>query len=377
MTQDEWERVRQTCNKDKLDDKCPQCDGSRRGKGCWCKQGLWDPPIRHMDFTKEWGKPPGTSRKRTTNVFEPPSEFKPKRNKTKPHVNSRGSVLFVEMMANEMRRRLSLTTAKLNKPSKEHRALERAVILKNKADKLNSEALPIEIRPLTKAFDKSMGCVEGQERILQAHVGHTVQEIEAKARNDALKMIQLGEAVVNRLKGVAVTAPKHVKRWGCVMNSLQNHFKTLQDACSGRHPNVIRAGQQAVAVATSNKVPIGHLKAVAKTVGASCDQLRIAKTKWHDIVEGEVKDLLSLMELRGKVRKDKMSDEMTDFTISVWNDNTRASERKKDSMRNPKERRNADARLHRMHWLEMRLVDMHKLAFNPNPDPNCNPKPMD
>ena len=103
---------------------------------------------------------------------------------------------------------------------------------------------------------------------------------------------------------------------------------------------------------------------VAKELGANYRQLLRAKKKWHDLIEGDLKDFLSLLELRGKVRKDKWTDDKIEFVISMWNENTRASERKKDSIIHPDDRRKLQCqRLHRIHWIEMRLVDMHKLIL--------------
>ena len=151
--------------------------------------------------------------------------------------------------------------------------------------------------------------------------------------------VQFARAVLHRMKGVRVSVPNHVETWKLVVDSTKNHFETLRNAHNGRCPNSVRAGMQAVAVSVCNKVPRGQLKAVASETSCSCGQLTKARKKWRQVVEGDVVDLEKLIELKGKTRSDAMSDEHADFVVSVWNDNTRASERAKDSIRNPRERR--------------------------------------
>ena len=70
---------------------------------------------------------------------------------------------------------------------------------------------------------------------------------------------------------------------------------------------------------------------------------------------------MELTELRGAMRKDKIKQDWVDFAIGVWADNTRKSERKRDSIRNPKNK--SDKTLYRIHWLEMRRSDMASLML--------------
>lgn len=54
-----------------------------------------------------------------------------------------------------------------------------------------------------------------------------------------------------------------------------------------------------------------------------------------------------------------MPDEWIDFAIDIWKTETRRSERAKDSVRNPRDK--TDKKLYRVHWLEVRIGDIHEL----------------
>ena len=61
-------------------------------------------------------------------------------------------------------------------------------------------------------------------------------------------------------------------------------------------------------------------------------------------------------DLRGKERSDKMPDEFVQLAVSEWEQVTRPSERKKDQLKPPFQK---DGPLHAVHWLEMRIAEVH------------------
>ena len=48
-----------------------------------------------------------------------------------------------------------------------------------------------------------------------------------------------------------------------------------------------------------------------------------------------------------------MDEAWIEFAIAIWKDNTRRSERAKDSLSNPHDK--SDKVLYRVHWLEVRI----------------------
>ena len=103
----------------------------------------------------------------------------------------------------------------------------------------------------------------------------------------------------------------------------------MQDKYYGRYPNHIRAAQQAVCAAIANACPPRKLHVVAESVGATVDRLSEGRKHWSHWVGGTRE---SLMDLRGKIRSDSMDEAWIEFAIGIWKDNTRRSERAKDSL---------------------------------------------
>ena len=64
----------------------------------------------------------------------------------------------------------------------------------------------------------------------------------------------------------------------------------------------------------------------------------------------------TFFELRGKMRDDHMPDEWIDLAVDVWCEMTRKSERKKDSLRHP--RNHSDETWYRVHFQECRDEDV-------------------
>lgn len=167
------------------------------------------------------------------------------------------------------------------------------------------------------------------------HVTAIEEHILKLSHGDPLKQLQLAAAVNQRMQGIRSMREKDQEAWTYVRNSLKAFFETLHDKYHGRYPNHIRAAQQAVCAAIANVVPPRKLHVVSESVGVSVDRLSEGRKHWSQWVSG---DRESIMQLRGKIRSDSMPDEWIDFAIGIWKDNTRRSERAKDSLRNPNDK---------------------------------------
>lgn len=190
--------------------------------------------------------------------------------------------------------------------------------------------------------------------LFSQHVKAIEMQIISTAKDDPLKQLQLAAAVSQRMQGIRHLRERDQEAWSYVRNSLKAFFETLQDSYAGRYPNHIRAAQQAVCAAIANAVPPRKLHVVSEELGISVDRLSEGRKHWSQWMSG---DRNSLMDLRGKIRDDEMKEEWIEFAVDTWKTLTRRSERAKDSLRNPNDK--SDTRLYRIHWLEVRIRDIH------------------
>ena len=172
-------------------------------------------------------------------------------------------------------------------------------------------------------------------RTFAHHVTAIETSIIELSNGDPLKQLQLAVAVNQRMQGIRELRDKDQEAWGYVRNSLKAFFEKLQDRYHGRYPNHIRAAQQAVCAAIANAAPPRKLHVISEATGASLDRLSEGRKHWSQWVSG---DRESIMDLRGKIRSDGMPEEWVEFAIAIWKSETRASERAKDSLRNPNDK---------------------------------------
>lgn len=187
------------------------------------------------------------------------------------------------------------------------------------------------------------------------HVKAVEMQILALGKGDPFKELQLAAAVSQRLQGIRSLRDLDHEAWSYVRNSLKAFFETLQDRHKGRYPNQVRAAQQVVCAAISNAVPPRKLHVLSEELGISIDRLSEGRQHWSEWVNGGRE---SIRYLRGKIRSDGMDERWIELAIDVWTKSTRRSERAKDSVRNPN--RKDDHQLYRIHWLEMRIRDIHE-----------------
>lgn len=187
------------------------------------------------------------------------------------------------------------------------------------------------------------------------HVKAVELQIITLAKDDPLKQLQLAAAVSQRMQGIRTLRERDLEAWNYVRNSLKAFFSTLRDRYEGRFPNHVRAAQQAVCAAVANAVPTRKLHVVSAELGVSIERLSEGRKHWTEWVSG---DRESIADLRGNMRSDGMDDKWIEFAIDVWKTSTRRSERAKDSVRNPNDK--SDKQLYRIHWLEVRIRDIHE-----------------
>lgn len=204
--------------------------------------------------------------------------------------------------------------------------------------------------------DKAKGYSDTElQRTFRAHVErveHFIEDISP----DPLKQLQLADAVNRRFGGIRSSLPKDNEAAQYVLESLKNFESTLRERYEGRYPNHIRAAHQAVSAAITSKVPPRKLSVVAEATGISIESLSVGRKRWNQWFDGTEEQL---MDMRGRVRADKMNEEWLEFAAHVWEKETRPAPSTKCSIRNPHKR--SDKKLYRIHYLDMRIGDMHKL----------------
>ena len=140
-----------------------------------------------------------------------------------------------------------------------------------------------------------------------------------------------------------------------VVSNLKVFFHELRRKYHGRFPNMVRAIQQGVCSAIVTATPRGSLGKIAQVTGASHSHLRAAYNRWHDWMLDDVDDLV---ELRGAVRSDKTPKEWVDHAIQRWYSCCVKSPRTRDSVRNPKDRK--DKELYRVYFKEVPTFIIHE-----------------
>ena len=91
----------------------------------------------------------------------------------------------------------------------------------------------------------------------------------------------------------------------------------------------------------------GQFPEASRITGYNRQQLSAAKERFDLWLDGDVE---ALYDARGKIREDSTPVEWLDFGKRYWLSQCRASEKAKDSIRDPKNR--ADKSRYRIHWKE-------------------------
>lgn len=272
-------------------------------------------------------------------------------------------ILDIKGRFEQMWKELVKTKEVLNKEREEGAAFRRKVDSEKRQKTLQhffKNPLSHEARPRGEPVKLGEGYTERNlsSGCFAQHVKAVELHIISLAKDDPLKQLQLAAAISQRMQGIRHLRDRDQEAWSYMRNSLKAFFEKLQDKYSGRYPNHIRAAQQAVCAAISNSVPPRKLHVIQEAVGVSTARLAEGRRHWSDWVSG---DRECIMDLRGKARSDSMPEEWIAFAIDIWKDNTRRSERAKDSIRNPNDK--SDKKLYRVHWLEVRIADIHALIL--------------
>lgn len=195
------------------------------------------------------------------------------------------------------------------------------------------------------------------QRTFRSHVERIEHFIESLV-DDPIKQLQLADAVSRRFGGVKSSLPIEDEASTYVLESLRNFEATLRMRYKGRYPNEIRAAHQAVSSAITSKVPRNKLSVVAQATGFCVDALADGRRRWALWFDGTEQHMI---EFRGQVRSDRMDEAWIDFAVTVWETETRPDPATKCSIRNPHNR--SDKKLYRIHYLDMRIGDMHQLIL--------------
>lgn len=240
--------------------------------------------------------------------------------------------------------------------AKRQRALESWLV--HSHDARANMQLPIRKSHFDVQAEASKGYSSSElQRTFRSHVERIEHFIEGMV-SDPIKQLQLADAVSRRFGGVKSSMPDDDLAASYVLESLRNFEATLRQRFSGRYPNEIRAAHQAVSAAITSKVPRNRLSVVAEATGMSLESLSDGRRRWASWFDGTEEHMI---EFRGQIRSDKMNEAWIEFATNVWVTETRPDPSTKCSIRNPNSR--SDKKLYRIHYLDMRIGDMHKLIL--------------
>lgn len=272
----------------------------------------------------------------------------------------------LETMVDTLKQQLDSQSAELFKIKRERNAMMAAKRQRALETWLTrhptGDRAELQLPTRTSHFDAQADAAKGYSkselrRTFRSHVERIEHFIESMV-DDPLKQLQLADAVSRRFGGVKSSMPHDDEAASYVLESLKNFEATLRERFSGRYPNVIRAAHQAVSAAITSKVPRNKLSVVANATGFSLEALADGRRRWVLWFDGTQEQLV---ELRGQTRSDKMDEAWLEFAAHVWETETRPDPSTKCSIRNPHSR--ADKKLYRIHYLDMRIGDMHQLIL--------------
>ena len=225
------------------------------------------------------------------------------------------------------------------------------------------EATDAQKALLKEAVGAGYGAQESGKRLLRLHAAEIVEHIQRKAGDDALKQMELGKAVHQRLstRESSVHADENAIN-AAIVDGVREWCATLKTVYNGRFPNEVRAGYLKVLQSVGHKCAARRgpytAAATARVLGVKAKHLIIERLRWEDWLTGDTDQFL---ELRVAMRRDKFPEEWADFIVDMWlsEDITRQSESAVHVCRNPKSRK--DKYEYRIHWLEKKIEDVVRI----------------
>lgn len=271
----------------------------------------------------------------------------------------------LEALLTEATQKLSVYEADLTRLQRERHALlesKRQRTLSAWFQRPEGERPALQLPTRSSHFHVSADRAKGYsaselQRTFRSHVERVEHFIEGMV-SDPLKQLQLADAVNRRFQGIRSCLAHDNVASTYILESLRNFEATLRARYNGRYPNQIRAAHQAVSAAIMCKVPQRKVAIIADAIGFAYDALVDGRHRWCAWFDGTE---AQLTDLRGAIRKDKMDEEWIHFAATLWEQETRPAPSTKFSIRNPHNR--SDKKLYRIHYLDMRIMDMHALIL--------------
>lgn len=378
-------RPASTCARLGMPFKCTSCQNPQRKMKCvavmkeqpndgTCLQHEALKPYHPEDWrTEKCAIPEVAARKGTQNART--AEIDAMRRAREAEIRKEGFEEAIEMtqlerkeleeMVTKLQEQIELNSDELYKVKKERNVLmaaKRQRALESWLVRSHDERADLHLPTRKSHFDVQAGASRGYsrselQRTFRSHVERIEHFIEGMV-SDPIKQLQLADAVSRRFGGVKSSMPHDDLAASYVLESLRNFEATLRQRFSGRYPNEIRAAHQAVSAAITSKVPRNKLSVVAEATGMSLESLSDGRRRWASWFDGTEEHMI---EFRGQIRSDKMDEAWIEFAINVWVTETRPDPSTKCSIRNPNKR--LDKKLYRIHYLDMRIGDMHKLIL--------------
>ena len=195
----------------------------------------------------------------------------------------------------------------------------------------------------------------GSDRSLRRYTKDVVDVIKEKCGpENYVKQLELAQAVASKLS-VTISAgipEKDVKVALAVVDSIRSFCNTLKEKHKGRYTNSNRAAFQGLcsALALDGEDHTVSLARKAAAVGVKAKHLTAARNRFEDWISG---DMDYLVALRGKQRADKTPDEVVEFIIESWCDEsiTRESECTTDVLKAQWDRK-TNTTLYRIRFME-------------------------
>ena len=237
----------------------------------------------------------------------------------------------------------------------EHEAFALKQQLRQVAAKQSGKAVAVR-GSIDTTTGEGYGLAPSESRLQRHHAAAVVELIVSKAPDDLLRQHQLARYVLAKLSGEKAVTSAEEKRLEQakedVLLSINKFNSELRQKNPGRYSNNARTALQGAAASVVT-TGISSLRSRAIVTGFNRHQLSLARKKWAAYLDG---DEDYLVELRGALRDDKIPEAWVIWaTEEIWIKLTRASEKKKEAMRNPRDR--SDKELYPWRFLEMRRAN--------------------
>ena len=202
---------------------------------------------------------------------------------------------------------------------------------------------------LGKHRESAGGNMTSEQRKHKRQTAQIIEIIENMLPGNVVAQQRLATTVHQRLSNETDTATIDK----IIVDGLELFLQTQKARTEGRYTTEERIAQQAVTSAAVASAPNGSLRAISRRLQVKPAKVHEALDRWEAYEANETTSVIVLNESSANAYPAAFET----FVVEAWGHKTRKSERMKDDIHNPKDRK--DLTLYRVHWREDRITDLY------------------